>query len=81
MTAGITDIGDVKFVRQIERLHRLGPRAIAELLAEIGARHLIRQPIEATVERYVERLDREMLAAASGDRMPARPLLLVGDAE
>jgi hypothetical protein len=59
-------VADVKFAHQIERLHRLGPRAVAELLAEIGARHLIRQPIEATVERYVARLDPEMLAATGG---------------
>ncbi len=30
-------VADLKFRRAVERLHNLGPRATAELLAEIGA--------------------------------------------
>ena len=31
-------VADLRFRRQVLRLHRLGPRAMAELLAEIGGR-------------------------------------------
>ena len=31
-------VADLRFRRQVQRLHKLGPRVIAELLAEIGDR-------------------------------------------
>ena len=34
-------VANLRFRRQVERLHRLGPRAIAELLAELGAERSI----------------------------------------
>jgi hypothetical protein len=51
------DLADVRFRRAVARLHRLGSRVAAELLAELGARHLIREPIEAVVAAYLARLD------------------------
>lgn len=60
--AGTTMIGepiyflDVRFARDVERLHSLGPRPITELLAELGCTFLIRTAIEVRVREYVERL-------------------------
>jgi hypothetical protein len=47
------------------------------LLAELGARHLIRQPIEGLVDEYLARLDSIALTAAGGDRIPPTPLHLL----
>jgi hypothetical protein len=69
---------DARFARGCERLHKLGPRVLGELLAEIGARYLLRAPIEALVQWYVERLDREFLAELGIDQFPAPPLRSVG---
>jgi len=33
----VVDIADLRFQRRVQRLHDLGPRAVGELLAEIGA--------------------------------------------
>ena len=38
-------VADLKFRRQVERLHRLGPCVTAELLAEIGAERSIQTVI------------------------------------
>ena len=61
------------FRRQVERLHRLGPRATAELLAELGAERGIQTVIDRKVDTYVE-LDPEALEAAGGDEFPVVPL-------
>jgi hypothetical protein len=44
------NLADFRFARAVERLHRLGPRALFELLTELGRDHLIRTPIERLVE-------------------------------
>ena len=52
---GLTTIDagvDLRFRRQVERLHRLGPRALGELLAEIGEQRLCRTYLEQRVRRY-----------------------------
>jgi hypothetical protein len=72
-----TDLRELRFRRDVERLHRLGPRALHALLAELGARRLIRAEVEALVANYVARLDDEMVRAAGGDRFPPRPVYLV----
>jgi hypothetical protein len=64
--AGGLDLVDIRFCRSVLRLHRLGPRAVAELLAELGARHLIRQPIEGLVDEYLARLDPIRLVVLRG---------------
>ncbi len=61
------------FRRQVERLHRLGPRATAELLAEIGAERGIQTIIDRKVDTYVE-LDPEALEAAGGDDFSPVPI-------
>ena len=56
-------IVDPAFRDAVERLHRLGPRALAELLVELAAD-------DATLLRYA-RLDPRTLAAIGGDRWPS----------
>lgn len=60
---------DVRFARSCERLHALGPRALGEFLAELGAKHLIRHPIEEQLARYAT-LDPAILKALGGDTFP-----------
>lgn len=57
-------VADLKFGRQIERLHRLGPRAVAELLAEIGAERSI-----TTIVYAPDRDDAETVAEISSHSM------------
>jgi hypothetical protein len=54
------DLSDYRFHRQVAHLHRLGVRAVAELLAEIGREHVIRVDIEERLARYA-RISRAML--------------------
>ena len=65
--------GDLCFHRQVEHLHRLGPRVLGELLTEIGEQRLCRTYLEQRVRRYAE-IDPEHLAALGGDRFPRPPL-------
>ena len=75
MSAGIEQmvaadiVADLRFRRRVERLHRLGPRAVAELLAEIGAERSITTTINQKLDRYTE-LDPAALEAAGGDFWP-----------
>jgi|SRR5215471_14403799 len=69
---------DLRFRRSVERLHRLGPRALYELLVELGASRLIQTEIERQVERYAA-LDKAVLHATGGDRFAAAALHLVHD--
>jgi hypothetical protein len=68
MAAQVIDLGDVRFARRVQRLHALGPRPLFEMLCELGARRLLRQPIEELVDKYSGN-DPEMLAATGGDRL------------
>jgi hypothetical protein len=65
----VIDLRDEMFRRDIERLHKLGPRAYGAMLSELGARHLLRTEIEELVRRYA-RIGPATLAAAGGDRWP-----------
>jgi len=67
---------DLRFRRDVERLHRLGPRVLFEALSELGAIRLCRFEIEELVARYAA-LDAATLRAAGADRMPPLPLRLV----
>lgn len=49
---------------------------MAELLAEIGAAHLLRVDIERRLEAYAK-LDRAVLAALGADRMPPTPIRVI----
>ncbi len=59
-------VADMRFRHQVLRLHRLGPRVTAELLAEIGAERAIQTVIDQKLDRYAE-LEPEALAAAGGN--------------
>lgn len=72
-----TAADDLRFVRKIERLCGLGVRAVFELLREFAAGRLLRQPLEAKLDDYLVRLDRQSLALTGGDQMPLPPLHLV----
>ncbi len=64
---------DLWFRRQIEHLHRLGPRALYELLVETGEQRLCRTYLEQRVQRYAE-IDPEHLAALGAEHFPRPPL-------
>jgi hypothetical protein len=65
--AGAIDLRDRRFQRDAARLHKLGPRALYELLSELGATRLLRTQIEALVARYAG-IDPMALAVTGGDR-------------
>ena len=67
---------ELRFERDVAHLHRLGPRAIGELLREIGARYQCRPWIERRLVQFA-RLDPEIVRALHGDRFPPRPLHLI----
>ena len=69
--APVTD--DFRFRRAVERLHKLGPRVVGELLAEVGAD--LRR-----VERYadLDRIDPATLHALGADRWPVVVVEVLG---
>ncbi len=64
---------DLQFQRDIERLYKLGPRALGELLAEIGEQRLCRTYLELRIRRYAE-IDPKHLAALDADHFPRPPI-------
>ena len=74
LTADIA--ANLRFRRQVEHLHGLGPRAVGELLAEIGAERSIQTVIDRKLDRYSQ-LKPGALSAAGGDRFPVVPVHLV----
>ncbi len=64
---------DFQFQRDIERLYNLGPRALGELLAEIGEQRLCRTYLELRIRRYAE-IDPKHLAALDADHFPRPPI-------
>ncbi len=59
-------VADMKFRHQVLRLHRLGPRVVGELLAEIGAERSIQTVIDQKLDTYNE-LDPGTLEATGGE--------------
>ena len=66
-------VADMRYRRQVQRLHALGPRVTAELLAELGAERGIQTIIDRKIDIYT-RLDPETLGATSGDKFWPAPL-------
>ena len=66
-------VGELRFHRQVKRLHSLGPRAVGELLAEIGEQRQCRTFIDQRLKAYAA-LDPEILRELGGDQFP-RPRL------
>ena len=60
--------------RGCERLHALGARATAELLAEVAAKTGGLPCILTTLDEYQQRLSPRLLRLAGGDPFPRRPL-------
>ena len=67
---------DVRFERNVQLLHQLGPRALAEFLGELGAERLLRSEIEAKLRRYT-RLDPDAVRALGADQFASMPLYLI----
>ncbi len=67
------DVADLALRRTVERVHGLGPRAVYELLVEIGEQRLCWTYLEQRIRRYAE-IDPEHLTALGGDRFPRPPL-------
>jgi len=72
MSGAPADLRELRFRRDVERLHRLGPRAVYELLSELGALYTKRTEIEQLAAGY-SRIDPLSLRLAGGDQMPAVP--------
>ena len=62
-------VADIRFRRQVEHVHRLGPRAVGELLHEVVAGGNLDRALEA-----YERLTPDLLTALGGDRFPPMPI-------
>jgi hypothetical protein len=45
-------LGDLRFRRDVERLHGLGPRPLYEMLVALGCDRMIRTELEERVRRY-----------------------------
>ena len=69
-------VAGMRFRRQVQRLHALGPRVTAELLAEIGAERSIQTVIDKKLDTYTD-LDPEALEATGGDDFWPLPLRVV----
>ncbi len=66
-------VADMKFRRQVVHVHRLGPRVLAEFLAEIAEERNIRVVVERKLDRFAE-LDPAALDATGGDQFWPAPL-------
>ena len=66
-------VADLRFRRCVARLHRLGPRVTAELLAEIGGERGIQTVIDSKLATYTE-LDPTALEAVGGGEFWPAPL-------
>ncbi len=66
-------VASLKFRRQVEHLHRLGPRVVGELLAEIGAERSIQTLIDQKINIYAG-LTSEALEATDGGGFWPAPL-------
>lgn len=59
-------LADAHFRHLVRQFHRLGPRPLAEFLAEIACERMLCSEIEARLEAYLARLDRSVLEALDG---------------
>jgi hypothetical protein len=71
-------LGRLRRQRLVEALHRLGPRATYEFVAEVVERFGLEQHIDDRLVAYTERLTPELLAAVGADEFPASPVRVVG---
>ena len=69
-------VADLRFHRQVEKLHRLGPRATGELLLEIAECLGCRSFVDQRLKAYAAH-DPKVVKALDGDRFPRPPLYLL----
>ncbi len=62
-----------RYEREIVHIHALGPRPLAELLAEIATATGKHDLVVGLVEEYAQ-LDRDVLRLLGGDNFPPMPL-------
>jgi hypothetical protein len=67
----------LRLQRGAEHLHALGPRATAELLAEVADRIGGMPAIMGLLTEYQQRLSPQLLRSVGGHRFPARPMRVV----
>ena len=63
-------VSDLRFRRHVEHLHRLGPRAVGEFLAEFGVEYSIRTAIDTKLARYAELEPETIELTGGGDFWP-----------
>ncbi len=68
---------DLRRHHQVEHLHTLGPRAVAELLAELGAERAIHTAIDSKLKRYAE-INPDALETTGGDKFWPAPIRGIG---
>ena len=66
-------VGRLPFQRKVERVHRLGPRVLGEMLAELGAERSIMTIIDQKIDRFIK-LNPETLQATGGGDFPPVPI-------
>ena len=69
-----------QFDRHAEHLHTLGPRAVAEFLAELAGQISGGPAISRLLAEYRNRLAPAMIRAAGAERLPRRLSVLTGGA-
>ncbi len=74
----ISSVNDMlRLQRGAQHVHDLGPRAVAEMVAQVAREGLDLPAALDLMDRWRDGLSIEMMAAARGDRFPPRPLLQV----
>jgi hypothetical protein len=76
-SSNISALDRLRLERGVNHLHKLGPRATYELLAEVVSKIGGLPCVLATLDEYRQRLTPAMVGRAGGDRFPRRPLHLV----
>ena len=69
-------IAELRFRRNVARVHALGPRVVGEMLSELGAERSIQHLIDCKVELYAD-LDPGVVQALGGDGFARPPLTVV----
>jgi hypothetical protein len=67
----LVDLSDARLRRDVEKIHRLGPRVAYEMWLELGRDRLLRVEIERLVARYAQ-LSPDAVRVLGGDRFPER---------
>ena len=69
-------IAELRFRRNVARVHALGPRVVGEMLSELGSERSIQHLIDCKVELYAD-LDPGVVHALGGDDFGPLPLHVV----